>query len=90
MEAEADYGPFYKWGHVALCGGCGQCDNEHELLLCDAEGCNAGYHMRCLQPPLDSLPADMWCCRKCVSGGVAKEEAEAGGSAGWRRDPVVI
>nr|XP_046250867.1 PHD and RING finger domain-containing protein 1 [Scatophagus argus]XP_046250868.1 PHD and RING finger domain-containing protein 1 [Scatophagus argus]XP_046250869.1 PHD and RING finger domain-containing protein 1 [Scatophagus argus]XP_046250870.1 PHD and RING finger domain-containing protein 1 [Scatophagus argus]XP_046250871.1 PHD and RING finger domain-containing protein 1 [Scatophagus argus]XP_046250872.1 PHD and RING finger domain-containing protein 1 [Scatophagus argus] len=45
------------------CEVCGGTDREDRLLLCD--GCDAGYHMECLTPPLDSVPVEEWFCPEC-------------------------
>ncbi|XP_028306489.1 PHD and RING finger domain-containing protein 1 isoform X2 [Gouania willdenowi] len=45
------------------CEVCGGSDREDRLLLCD--GCDAGYHMECLLPPLDSVPVEEWFCPEC-------------------------
>ena len=39
-----------------------------DMLLCDA--CDAGYHMKCLQPPLEEVPLGDWFCRQCTLAGV--------------------
>lgn len=33
------------------------------MLLCD--GCNGGFHLYCLKPPLQDVPAGLWFCTKC-------------------------
>lgn len=45
------------------CEACGGIDREDRLLLCD--GCDSGYHMECLTPPLDSVPVEEWFCPEC-------------------------
>ncbi|XP_062245451.1 PHD and RING finger domain-containing protein 1 [Platichthys flesus] len=45
------------------CEVCGGSDREDRLLLCD--GCDAGYHMECLTPPLASVPVEEWFCPEC-------------------------
>ena len=47
----------------------------NELLLCD--GCPRAYHIRCLDPPLESVPVDDWICPSC------KEKCEACGVETW-------
>lgn len=49
-----------------FCEICGSCENEDRLLLCD--GCDLGFHLYCLDPPLDSVPTDEWFCAACHSG----------------------
>ncbi|XP_052552163.1 PHD and RING finger domain-containing protein 1 isoform X2 [Tympanuchus pallidicinctus] len=51
-----------------FCEVCGRSDREDRLLLCD--GCDAGYHMECLNPPLSEVPVDEWFCPACVPMGV--------------------
>ena len=46
------------------CEVCQQCDREHRMLLCD--GCDSGYHLECLDPPIDEVPLDEhWFCPEC-------------------------
>ncbi|XP_019749721.1 PHD and RING finger domain-containing protein 1 isoform X2 [Hippocampus comes] len=47
------------------CEVCHGSDREDRLLLCD--GCDAGYHMECLTPPLDTVPVEEWFCPECVA-----------------------
>ncbi|XP_066894035.1 PHD and RING finger domain-containing protein 1 isoform X4 [Kogia breviceps] len=58
-----------------FCGVCGRSDREDRLLLCD--GCDAGYHMECLDPPLQEVPVDEWFCPECTAPGTAPA-ADAG------------
>ncbi|XP_071974304.1 PHD and RING finger domain-containing protein 1 isoform X2 [Engystomops pustulosus] len=55
------------------CEVCGRSDREDRLLLCD--GCDAGYHMECLTPPLNAIPVDEWFCPECAATNQAEEEA---------------
>lgn len=46
------------------CEVCQRCDREARMLLCD--GCDSGYHLECLDPPLDEIPNDEhWYCSEC-------------------------
>ncbi|XP_016114965.1 PHD and RING finger domain-containing protein 1-like [Sinocyclocheilus grahami] len=47
------------------CEVCGGQDREDRLLLCD--GCDDGYHMECLTPPLDAVPVEEWFCPVCIA-----------------------
>ncbi|XP_039077446.1 PHD and RING finger domain-containing protein 1 isoform X2 [Hyaena hyaena] len=58
-----------------FCEVCGRSDREDRLLLCD--GCDAGYHMECLDPPLQEVPVDEWFCPECAAPGSAPA-ADAG------------
>ncbi|KAL1787429.1 PHD and RING finger domain-containing protein 1 isoform X1 [Sigmodon hispidus] len=51
-----------------FCEVCGRSDREDRLLLCD--GCDAGYHMECLDPPLQEVPVDEWFCPECAAPAV--------------------
>jgi PHD-finger/Integrase core domain len=51
------------------CTMCGSPDREEVMLICD--GCLRGYHLDCLEPPLDTVPAESpWCCDECVQQGL--------------------
>ncbi|KAG3284312.1 PHD and ring finger domains 1, transcript variant X3 [Ictidomys tridecemlineatus] len=58
-----------------FCEVCGRSDREDRLLLCD--GCDAGYHMECLEPPLREVPVDEWFCPECAVPSTASA-ADAG------------
>ncbi|XP_058012849.1 LOW QUALITY PROTEIN: PHD and RING finger domain-containing protein 1 [Ahaetulla prasina] len=57
-----------------FCEVCGRSDREDRLLLCD--GCDAGYHMECLNPPLSEVPVDEWFCPPCAPANAMPAEAE--------------
>lgn len=48
---------------TTFCELCHQSDREDIMLLCD--GCDSGYHMDCLTPPLEEVPAGDWFCSAC-------------------------
>ncbi|CAH4037870.1 unnamed protein product [Pieris brassicae] len=49
---------------ATVCEICARSDNEDTMLLCD--GCDLGYHMQCLTPPLTEVPAtEQWFCPNC-------------------------
>lgn len=52
-------------GESDTCEVCQKNENEEKLLLCD--GCNRGYHMYCLSPPLTSIPKTDWYCLQCLT-----------------------
>ncbi|CAK1541956.1 unnamed protein product [Leptosia nina] len=58
---------------TTVCEICQRGDNEESLLLCD--GCDLGYHMHCLTPPLSELPATeaLWLCPNCVDNIVLQD-----------------
>jgi hypothetical protein len=46
-----------------------------EMLLCD--GCDHGYHMFCLEPPLVAVPKGDWFCPGCSTSRAATAATEA-------------
>ncbi|WEW56116.1 hypothetical protein PRK78_001551 [Emydomyces testavorans] len=48
------------------CETCGKSNDRPSILLCD--GCDNGYHMQCLDPPLNTPPNYDWHCPKCLVG----------------------
>ncbi|ORY74825.1 PLU-1-like protein-domain-containing protein [Protomyces lactucae-debilis] len=48
------------------CETCGKGDDGVHMLLCD--GCEAGYHIYCLDPPLLAVPKIDWYCSRCLVG----------------------
>nr|XP_034978262.1 PHD and RING finger domain-containing protein 1 isoform X3 [Zootoca vivipara] len=57
-----------------FCEVCGRSDREDRLLLCD--GCDHGYHMECLNPPLSEIPVDEWFCPPCAPTNAVSVDAE--------------
>ncbi|BBN02223.1 hypothetical protein Mp_2g13720 [Marchantia polymorpha subsp. ruderalis] len=45
-----------------LCGSAGQ---AARMLVCDR--CSRGWHMSCLTPPINVIPAGRWVCPRCTS-----------------------
>jgi len=46
-----------------ICEICQSGEDADNMLLCD--GCDKGYHMKCLTPPLQTLPEGDWFCSEC-------------------------
>lgn len=46
-----------------ICGGNTE-DDDDKLLLCDQ--CNNGFHIFCLDPPLQEIPEEQWFCTDCT------------------------
>jgi hypothetical protein len=57
---------------------------EDAILLCDY--CDAGWHMKCLDPKLTAVPDGDWLCRRCVSDGITAAQLQ---SAAQRKTPSI-
>lgn len=66
-ESEFDY---------TNCEVCNSADREETMLLCD--GCDKGYHMDCLVPPLTEIPEGSWYCDNCFSSESEASEEDIG------------
>jgi len=58
---------------------CDECSGlvstrDNPIVLCD--GCDAGWHLKCLPTPLDSVPEGDWLCPKCVKAGMSSVEMQ--------------
>jgi hypothetical protein len=49
------------------CSVCRKMDASDMMLLCD--GCDRGWHLFCLDPPLENVPHGAWYCPVCIQGG---------------------
>lgn len=56
-----------------FCEICGASDREDRMLLCDV--CDLGYHMECLDPPLEVVPLEEWYCPDCNQNNINMAEA---------------
>ena len=45
------------------CSVCGDPSQSARMLMCD--GCNSGWHLQCLTPPLTAVPRGLWFCPAC-------------------------
>lgn len=54
------------------CDVCRRSDREETMLLCD--GCNHGFHIECLSPPLNQIPVGFWYCDDCYDSEEGEEE----------------
>ncbi|KZS97879.1 hypothetical protein SISNIDRAFT_449471 [Sistotremastrum niveocremeum HHB9708] len=48
------------------CEICHKSNRGTEMLLCD--GCDCGFHIFCLDPPLTAIPRGQWFCTTCLVG----------------------
>ena len=49
------------------CEICGSASMVDPMLICD--GCDKGFHLHCLRPPLERVPAGEWKCPACMGSG---------------------
>jgi hypothetical protein len=57
------------------CRVCSFSDRADVMLVCD--GCQQGYHLDCLDPPLEAVPDDdIWCCSECIGHGITPATLE--------------
>lgn len=64
-----------------VCKTCGIDKDDDTVLLCD--GCDAEYHIYCLEPPLSKIPDGNWYCPSCVpheQQGISNHGSSAGES----------
>ncbi|ORM40306.1 PHD and RING finger domain-containing protein 1 [Babesia sp. Xinjiang] len=66
------------------CVVCGRDDNWEQLLLCD--GCNLGFHLLCLDPPLMYVPQGDWYCKICLESQDNQREQTSTTSRARRRN----
>lgn len=59
-EGEMDEHPDSEGEHADYCH---TCKDGGELLCCDF--CPLAYHLKCLVPPMSSIPNDDWRCPRC-------------------------
>jgi hypothetical protein len=57
------------------CSVCKKRDVGDRMLLCD--GCDRGWHIFCLDPPLDNVPHGAWYCPVCIQGGGGGAKSDA-------------
>ena len=46
--------------------GCSTIGHDAFSLAFHRSGCETGHHMRCVMPPLTSIPTDRWFCHGCM------------------------
>lgn len=72
IEVQADSAEPKTDLDVTRCEICNLSDREDTMLLCD--GCDQGYHMDCLIPPLAEIPEGSWYCDNCFCSDTSEED----------------
>jgi hypothetical protein len=57
---------------------CRGCENAPQMLLCGdgkGKGCDKGFHMFCLVPPVKAPPESDWFCDNCTEQGPSASRA---------------
>lgn len=63
VQAQQAAEPDVELVDPTFCEICHACDREDRMLLCD--GCDLGFHLECLTPPLENVPVGSWLCPDC-------------------------
>lgn len=58
---------------VLVCELCQGGHHEDQIILCD--GCDKGFHMFCLSPPMEVVPPGEWLCPMCLGQQIVGEDA---------------
>ncbi|KAL3922397.1 MAG: hypothetical protein SGILL_002227 [Bacillariaceae sp.] len=66
---------------------CMYCHKVGELLICD--GCERSCHMRCLNPPLETIPEGDFFCTDCSSKPAAKVTKSTGALSETDKDEII-
>lgn len=66
---------------VLLCELCQGGHHEDQILLCDH--CDRGFHMFCLNPPLEKVPAGEWSCPLCLQARSGPSAMRPGTEMSW-------
>jgi hypothetical protein len=64
---------------------CRGCENAPQMLLCGdgkGKGCDKGFHMFCLVPPVKAPPESDWFCDNCTEQGGAEHRKVGGAGTG--------
>ena len=67
------------------CTICGQLDEDPPMLICD--GCQGGWHITCLNPPLPGVPDGDWYCLQCSPAVVHRQQRAAARAQHLARAP---
>lgn len=70
--------PVHAAVEKVYCPVCKGGEHEELILLCDSDGCHSGYHMYCLNPPLDAIPNGDWFCPNHDGSGGATAGSKPG------------
>eukprot|EP00775_Hariotina_reticulata_P009856 gene9856-biopygen11780 len=66
--------PVLAFDNSTVCEVCSKERPVSQLLICEL--CAKGYHMKCLQPQLTTLPEGLWICQPCADAGGTLAEAQ--------------
>lgn len=69
VKTTDDQSEVFDFTHCEICN---RSDREDIMLLCD--GCDAGYHMDCLMPPLTEIPDGSWYCDNCFASDASEDD----------------
>jgi len=66
-SADSDESPENKNRTSSLphCVQCGDSNNQYQLVTCST--CRNQFHIKCLIPPLNEVPKNLWNCPRCIA-----------------------
>jgi transposase InsO family protein len=53
-----------QYDRAFACAACGRSSGDDNMAICDV--CSTLYHLRCLTPPMTSIPSGPWYCPTCA------------------------
>ena len=71
---DAGIDPVLAFDQSTVCEVCSREKPVSQLLICDL--CAKGFHTKCLQPQLTSVPAGLWICPLCEQDGKTLADAQ--------------
>jgi len=63
LPPELKDNPEARFTDESTCERCKSTERSQQMILCDE--CDKGYHIDCLNPPLEEMPKDDWHCSEC-------------------------
>jgi hypothetical protein len=66
VDGTVDLSLAVVWANLR-CMLCGSRGGAAHMLVCDR--CFKGWHMACMTPPMDVVPAGRWVCPRCTLEG---------------------
>lgn len=65
----------YPSNRICTCKNCGDVADGKRRLVCD--GCEAMYHISCIEPPVEEIPTKNWYCAACLANGKESPKSDS-------------